>query len=78
LEFLPLDPDRTGPLDTFLATDAATRASTTAPNLATAVHALLAEPREGLFPVRPRECGFCPLGSVCRISERRAPQGGEG
>jgi len=78
LEFLPLDPDRTGPLDTFLATDAATRASTTGPNLATAVHALLAEPRQGLFPVRPRECGFCPLGSVCRISERRAPQGAEG
>jgi len=78
LEFIPLDPDRTGPLETFLATDAATRASSTAPNLATAVHALLAEPRQGLFPVRPRECGFCPLGSVCRISERRAPQGGEG
>ena len=78
LEFLPLDADRTGPLETFLATDAETRASTTAPNLATAVHALLAEPRQGLFPVRPRECGFCPLGSVCRISERRAPQGGEG
>jgi len=78
LEFLPLDPDRTGPLESFLATDAATRSSTTAPNLATAVHALLAEPRQGLFPVRPRECGFCPLGSVCRISERRAPQGAEG
>ena len=78
LEFLPLDSDRTGPLESFLATDAATRASTTAPNLATSVHALLAEPRQGLFPVRPRECGFCPLGSVCRISERRAPPGGEG
>jgi RecB family exonuclease len=78
LEFIPLDPDRTGPLDTFLATDAATRASSTAPNLATAVHTLLAEPREGLFPVRPRECGFCQLGSVCRVSERRAPAGGEG
>jgi RecB family exonuclease len=78
LEFLPLDPDRTGPLETFLATDAATRASSSAPNLASAVHALLAEPRQGLFPVRPRECGFCPLGSVCRISERRAPQGTEG
>ncbi|HVP62062.1 MAG TPA: PD-(D/E)XK nuclease family protein [Myxococcaceae bacterium] len=78
LEFLPLDADRTGPLDTFLATDTATRASTTGPNLATAVHALLTEPRAGLFPVRPRECGFCPLGSVCRISERRAPQGAEG
>ena len=59
MEFLPLDPDRTGPLETFLATDAATRSSSTAPNLATAVHALLAEPRQGLFPVRPRECGFC-------------------
>ncbi len=78
MEFLPLDPDRTGPLETFLATDAATRTSASSPNLATAVHALLAEPRQGLFPVRPRECGFCPLGSVCRISERRAPQGGEG
>ena len=78
LEFLPLDPDRTGPLDAFLATDAATRTANTGPNLATAVHALLAEPRQGLFPVRPRECGFCPLGAVCRISERRAPQGGEG
>ena len=78
LEFLPLDPDRTGPLESFLATDAATRASTSAPNLASAIHALLADPRQGLFPVRPRECGFCALGSVCRISERRAPQGGEG
>jgi ATP-dependent helicase/DNAse subunit B len=78
LEFLPLDPDRTGPLESFLATDAATRSSTPLPNLATAVHGLLAEPRQGLFPVRPRECGFCALGSVCRISERRAPQGGEG
>jgi len=78
LEFLPLDPDRTGPMETFLATDAATRSATAGPNLATAVHALLAESREGLFPVRPRECGFCPLGSVCRISERRAPQGAEG
>jgi RecB family exonuclease len=78
LEFIPLDPDRTGPLESFLATDAATRSSTPLPNLATAVHALLAEPRQGFFPVRPRECGFCPLGSVCRISERRAPQGGEG
>jgi len=77
-EFLPLDPDRTGPLESFLATDAETRSSTSAPNLASAVHALLAEPRQGLFPARPRECGFCPLGSVCRISERRAPQGGEG
>ena len=77
-EFLPLDADRTGPLETFLATDAQTRGSTTGPNLASSVHALLAEPRQGLFPVRPRECGFCPLGSVCRISERRAPQGGEG
>ncbi|HEY3587579.1 MAG TPA: PD-(D/E)XK nuclease family protein [Myxococcaceae bacterium] len=76
LEYIPLDPDRTGPLETFLATDAATRASNTAPNLATAVHALLSEPRQGLFPVRPRECGFCQLGSVCRVSERRAPQGG--
>ena len=78
LEFLPLDPDRTGPLETFLATDATTRAFTSGPNLATAVHALLAEPRQGLFPVRPRECGFCVLASVCRISERRAPQGAEG
>ncbi|HET6983756.1 MAG TPA: PD-(D/E)XK nuclease family protein, partial [Myxococcaceae bacterium] len=77
LEFLPLDPDRTGPLETFLATDAVTRTFTSGPNLATSVHALLAEPRQGLFPVRPRECGFCALGSVCRISERRAP-GGEG
>ena len=66
------------PARDLLATDAATRTSSTAPNLATAVHALLAEPRQGLFPVRPRECGFCPLGSVCRISERRAPQGAEG
>ena len=78
LEFLPLGPDITGPLDAFLATDAATRASTTGPNLASAVHTLLAEPRAGAFPVRPRECGFCVLGSVCRISERRAPQGAEG
>jgi hypothetical protein len=39
---------------------------------------VLAEPRAGLFPVRPRDCAFCPLGSVCRVSERRAPQGGEG
>jgi len=77
LEYLPLDPDRTGPLETFLATDAVTRTFTAGPNLATAVHALLAEPRQGLFPVRPRECGFCALGSVCRISERRAP-GGDG
>ncbi|HEY1417335.1 MAG TPA: PD-(D/E)XK nuclease family protein [Myxococcaceae bacterium] len=77
LEYLPLDSDRTGPLETFLATDAVTRTFTAGPNLATAVHALLADPRQGLFPVRPRECGFCALGSVCRISERRAP-GGEG
>ena len=34
MEFLPLDPDRTGPLETFLATDAATRTFSTAPNLA--------------------------------------------
>jgi len=78
LEFLPLGLDITGPLETFLATDAATRISANGPNLASAVHALLAEPRSGVFPVRPRECGFCQLGSVCRISERRAPQGAEG
>src|SRR5262249_16905396 len=78
LEFLPLGTDLTGRLETFLATDAATRAATTGPNLASAVHSPLAEPRAGNFPVRPRECGFCPLGSVCRISERRAPQGAEG
>lgn len=78
LELLPLDADLTGPLDAFLATDAAARAGGAGPNLATAVHAVLAGPRDGLFPVRPRECGFCPLGSVCRVSERRAPTGGEG
>ncbi len=78
LELIPLDADLTGPLDAFLATDAAARAGGSGPNLATAVHAVLAGPREGLFPVRPRECGFCALGSVCRVSERRAPTGGEG
>ena len=78
LEFLPLDPDRTGPLDTFLATDAATRTASGAPNLATTLHALLAEPRQGVFPVRPRDCGFCTFAPVCRISERRAPQAVEG
>ena len=78
LELLPLDAELTGPLDGFLATDAAARAAVTGPNLATAVHGVLAEPREGLFPVRPRDCGFCPLGSVCRISERRAPTGRRG
>ena len=78
LELLPLETDFTGPLDAFLATDAVGREATSGPNLATAVHGVLAEPRAGLFPVRPRDCAFCPLGSVCRVSERRAPQGGEG
>jgi len=78
LELLPLDPEITGPLEAFLATDAASRAAANGPNLASSVQSVLAEPRQGLFPVRPRDCGFCPLGSVCRISERRAPQGAEG
>jgi RecB family exonuclease len=78
LEFLPLDEAQTGPLELFLAVDAETRSRTSGPNLATTVQQTLAEPRQGLFPVRPHDCGFCELGAVCRISERRAPARGEG
>jgi ATP-dependent helicase/nuclease subunit B len=78
LEFLPLDEAQTGPLELFLAVDAETRSKASGPNLATTVQQTLAEPRQGLFPVRPHDCGFCELGAVCRISERRAPARGEG
>jgi RecB family exonuclease len=78
LDFVPLDETQTGPLEQFLAVDGETRSRISGPNLATAVHRLLAEAREGRFPVRPHDCGFCELGAVCRISERRAPGKGEG
>jgi ATP-dependent helicase/nuclease subunit B len=78
LEFVPLDEAQTGPLELFLAVDAETRSRASGPNLASAVQQTLAEPRQGLFPVRPHDCGFCELGAVCRISERRAPGQGEG
>jgi ATP-dependent helicase/nuclease subunit B len=77
LEFVSLDEAQTGPLEQFLAVDAETRSKATGPNLATAIQQTLAEPWQGLFPVRPHDCGFCELGSVCRISERRAPSRSE-
>ena len=58
----------------LLATDAATRtrlAKDGLPNLANAVHALLARLRRGEFGPRPLDCRFCTMRPVCRISERR-------
>lgn len=58
----------------LLATDAATRtrlAQEERPNLANAVHALLARLRTGDFGPRPLDCRFCGMRPVCRISERR-------
>ena len=78
LEFIPLEDVDGGPLEGLLAMDAASRVLNGGANLATAVHQLLAEPRHGQFPVRPRDCTFCELAAVCRISERRAPAGAEG
>jgi RecB family exonuclease len=78
LEFIPLEDVDGGPLEGLLAMDAASRVLNGGANLATAVHQLLAEPRRGQFPVRPRDCSFCQLAAVCRISERRAPAGAEG
>jgi RecB family exonuclease len=78
LEFIPLEDVDGGPVDALLAMDAASRVLNGGANLASAVHGLLAEPRQGRFPVRPRDCTFCELAAVCRISERRAPAGVEG
>ncbi len=45
-------------------------------NLSLEVHKLVGGLREGRFPARPEDCGFCPYQRVCRISERRMPEGG--
>jgi ATP-dependent helicase/DNAse subunit B len=45
-------------------------------NLALAVHRLVGGLRQGRFPARPDDCGFCAYQRVCRISERRIPEGG--
>ena len=63
-----------GTLPELLATDAATRARLAKeerPNLANAVHELLARLRKGDFGPRPLDCRFCAMRQVCRISERR-------
>jgi hypothetical protein len=63
----------------LLATDEVTRGQLAAdarPNLANAVHGLLGRLRQGDFGPRPRDCRFCAMRPVCRISERRlAPEG---
>ncbi len=46
-------------------------------NLSMAVHRLVAGLREGRFPAQPEDCKFCNFARVCRISERRMPEGGE-
>lgn len=63
----------------LLAVDAPTRealAEAETPNLANAVHALLAQLRAGDFGARPVECTFCDFRGVCRISQRRLDDGG--
>ena len=58
----------------LLTMDAAVRGSmkeSGRPNVANAVHGLLAKRRSGDFGARPIDCGFCELQSVCRISSRR-------
>jgi ATP-dependent helicase/nuclease subunit B len=64
-------------LEQLLATDADTRLELLAderPNLANALHRLVAQLRAGRFPARPQDCAYCPYRAVCRISERRFPE----
>jgi ATP-dependent helicase/nuclease subunit B len=64
----------------LLATDPATCARLEAEglqSLSMAVHRLVAGLREGKFPARPEDCGFCSYQRVCRVSERRLPEGEE-
>ncbi len=65
-------------IDDLLATDADTCARLRAEgleSLSMAVHRLVAGLRAGQFPARPEDCGHCAFGRVCRISERRMPEG---
>ncbi|MBX5480950.1 MAG: PD-(D/E)XK nuclease family protein [Myxococcaceae bacterium] len=43
-------------------------------NLITAVQRLVSGLRQGRFPARPDDCGFCPYQRVCRITQRRMPE----
>jgi hypothetical protein len=61
-------------LEDLLATDPEVRARLAQEgrlNLANAVESLVRTLREGLFPVRPKDCGSCGYRAVCRITERR-------
>jgi ATP-dependent helicase/DNAse subunit B len=42
------------------------------PNLANAIHALLAPLRQGQFPARSHDCRGCGMEAVCRVTARRA------
>ncbi len=58
----------------LLSMDSATRLEMKAhgrPNVANAVHGVLARRRRGDFGARPIDCGYCDYQSVCRISTRR-------
>lgn len=65
-------------LDDLLTTDPDRRAELEKEglkNLVTAVQRLVSGLRKGQFPARPEDCGFCAYQRVCRISERRLPEG---
>ena len=47
-------------------------------NLANAVHALIHKVRNGEFSIRPLDCAYCEYASVCRITERRLSEVGNG
>ncbi len=67
-------------LDDLLSTDRETCGRLEREGLQTlsmAVHRLVSGLREGRFPAKPEDCNFCNFARVCRISERRMPEGGE-
>src|SRR5262249_12984873 len=47
-------------------------------NLANSVHALVRRVRNGEFGIRPLDCAYCEYASVCRITERRLSEAGNG
>lgn len=68
-------------LDDLLATDVETRQRLAADgrkNLPSAVHALVADMRAGKFPIRPEDCRGCPYRAVCRITDWRVEENGDG
>jgi hypothetical protein len=65
---------KNGSVEELLATDELTRARLERegkPNLANAVFSLLASVRAGDFGARPKDCEYCALKAVCRISQRQ-------